>query len=326
MILKTHTAFVIVLLLAASAFAGPPENKAIAPSPQDQWEFKLALPGWVTWLEGDSTAKGHTAHIDLGPGDIIPRIDMAADVRMEAHKGRFSVLGEFLYLSLSDGVGTKTVVKKLDFQVDQLMADVGVAWRIVETPRGFVDVIGGLRYTNFYQQVVLQPNDARISKVAGRLAAASTVQNIARELRALEGRDPTVPIAPIDAEAIRGIAGAIKRVKGTAAERSDKIADILHNALNRKISRLDDWWDPYIGVRGRYNISERFYLTAKADIGGFGAGSDLSWQAEAAVGMMVTKNIFSEVGYRALGVDYNKDGLHMDTVTHGLQLTMGINF
>ena len=323
-----NTALLAGLALGTTTFAGETDKKVVAPlTPlDDSWRFSLSMPAWVTWLTGDSTLNGQTTHIDLGPGDIIPRIDMAADVRMEAHKGRFSVMGEFLYLSLSDGVGTNTVVKKLDFQVDQTMADVGVAWRIVETPRGYVDVTAGVRYTNFYQQVTLQPNDERIGAVAGKLAVAGTAVKIARELRALEGSNPTVPIAPLDAGAIRGIVGAIQGVKGSTATRKDRIASILHNALDRRVSRLDDWWDPYVGVRGRYNLSDKYYLSGKADIGGFGAGSDLSWQAEVAFGTMVTQNIFSEVGYRALGVDYNHDGLHMDTVTHGVQLTLGINF
>jgi hypothetical protein len=62
----------------------------------------------------------------------------------------------------------------------------------------------------------------------------------------------------------------------------------------------------------------------QADIGGFGIGADLTWEAEAALGIMVTKNIFTELGYRALAVDYDKDGLQMDTITHGVQMTLGI--
>lgn len=36
--------------------------------------------------------------------------------------------------------------------------------------------------------------------------------------------------------------------------------------------------------------------------------------------------IFAELGYRALGVDYEKHGLVIDTVTQGQQLKLGINF
>jgi len=328
----------LAMAFAATARAGDKEisPEQVVPPTQDQWEFKLALPGWATWLQGDNTLNGHTAHIDLGPNHIIPRVDMTADVKFEAHKGRFSVLGEFLYLSLSDGIGTNTVVKKMDMQVDQMMADLAVAWRVYESPKAYVDILGGVRYTNFYQQLALQPNDSHIEDVARKIAVVPTAVNIARELQALQGKNPTVPIGPIDAGDIRKILAAINKVKSAAAKiksipdaiayRQAKIEGILHHALDRQVSRLDDWWDPYVGVRARYNLNEKLYLTGRADIGGFGLGSEVSWQAEAAFGMMVTKNVYSEVGYRAIGVDYDQDGMHMETITHGVELTLGVVF
>ncbi len=114
---------------------------------------------------------------------------------------------------------------------------------------------------------------------------------------------------------------------GSSSEaRRFRVQSPLHDALDRTVSRTDDWWDPYIGLRGRFNLNDKFYLTAKGDIGGFGVGSDLTWTAEAALGCQITRSIFAEVGYRALGVDLDKDGLIMDTVTHGPQVTLGITF
>lgn len=73
-------------------------------------------------------------------------------------------------------------------------------------------------------------------------------------------------------------------------------------------------------------MNGKFYLTAKGDIGGFGVGADISWTAEAAIGCQLSPRISSEVGCRALGVDLDKDGLLMDTVTHGPQVTLGVQF
>jgi hypothetical protein len=318
------------LVLGATAVAGETDKKVITlPTPlDDSWRFSFALPAWAFWLNGDMGLNGQTAHIDLGPDNIIPKIDMAADVRAEARKGRFSVMGEFLYMSLSDGIGTNTVVKKLDVRVDQAMADLGFGWRVIEGPRGYLDVTAGVRYTNLYQRQTLQPNDERIDAVAGRLALAGTALRVlaARELAVLAGKDPSVPIAPLEGGEAARLTRAIAHLKGSTAERKAKIASLLHDSLNRIVSRTDDWWDPYVGLRGRYNLNEKFYLTAKGDIGGFTVGSDLTWQAEAALGVQLSKNMFTEIGYRALGVDYRKDGLVMDTVTHGPQLTLGILF
>ncbi len=53
---------------------------------------------------------------------------------------------------------------------------------------------------------------------------------------------------------------------------------------------------PLIGLRGRYNLSKAFYLTAETDVGGFGIGSDIAVDAYAALGCQITRNIFSAVG------------------------------
>jgi hypothetical protein len=68
------------------------------------------------------------------------------------------------------------------------------------------------------------------------------------------------------------------------AQLASRVANILTTQLNRSLSFYDDWFDPVIGMRGRYNLSKAFYLTAETDIGGFGIGSDIAWQGYAAVG------------------------------------------
>jgi hypothetical protein len=79
-------------------------------------------------------------------------------------------------------------------------------------------------------------------------------------------------------------------------------------------------------VRARYNFTPAIYVIGRGDIGGFGVGSDLMWQTEAALGFQLTHSIYAELGYRALSFDYDKDGFTFDTITHGAQITMGVTF
>ena len=44
------------------------------------------------------------------------------------------------------------------------------------------------------------------------------------------------------------------------------------------------------------------------------------------LGFMVKPNMYVEAGYRALGQDYNQDGLTYDMITHGALFTMGVTF
>ncbi|MES2572661.1 MAG: hypothetical protein V4710_21740 [Verrucomicrobiota bacterium] len=319
------------LALGTVAFAGNDDKKLVIPSTPhgDFWQFKLSLPGWIPWVDGHSSLHGFTSNIDLGPNNIIPKLDMTADIRAEAHRGRFSMMGEYLYMSLSDGKATDTIVKKVDVRFDQTMVDLGMAWRLLESKRGYLDVIGGARYMSYYQKTTRQANDERITDNLDELAAATGSRLrrlVQRALAPLADRNPTLPIAPLGADEIARTARAIARIRGTGDERRARIARRLEDTINRTVSRADDWVDPYVGLHGRYNLNTAFYLTAKGDIGGFSVGSDVTWTTEAAIGWQISSHIFAEVAYRALGVDFSKNGLVIDTVTHGPQISLGTNF
>ena len=73
-------------------------------------------------------------------------------------------------------------------------------------------------------------------------------------------------------------------------------------------------------------ISTSMFTAVRGEIGGFGVSADLMWQVEGVLGINLSRNIFTEIGYRALSVDYDQDGLLLDTVTHGPQITTGITF
>src|SRR5687767_11798290 len=128
-----RSSLILTVVAAQLACAGETASSKQAPPltvVEDSWRFTLAAPGWMAGLEGDVGINGVISGIDLSPREIIRSIDMAAMLRGEASKGRFGIMGEFIYLSLSDGVGTNTVVKKLDLQVDQVIGDLGLRWRV----------------------------------------------------------------------------------------------------------------------------------------------------------------------------------------------------
>jgi len=87
-----------------------------------------------------------------------------------------------------------------------------------------------------------------------------------------------------------------------------------------------DFWDPILGVRGRWDITDAWYLHYMGDIGGFGVSSDLTWQAFLGVGYQFHQNWSVVLGYRGLGLDYEKDGFLVDIVSHGPILGMQASF
>src|SRR5207244_7569038 len=107
--------------------------------------------------------------------------------------------------------------------------------------------------------------------------------------------------ARIDALVDRGLdrRAAVDRVVNAAKARiANQLAVRLNKRLSQTLSRDDYWFDPYVGLRGRYNFNKVFYTAVRGEIGGFGAGADLMWEVEGAIGSNLTHCIFPEVGSR----------------------------
>ena len=86
------------------------------------------------------------------------------------------------------------------------------------------------------------------------------------------------------------------------------------------------WVDPVIGLRTRTNATDWLFLAVRGDIGGFGANSELTWQAFAGAGVQVSRWFALLAGYRAIGYDYDQAGFQYDVVTHGPAFGMEFNF
>jgi hypothetical protein len=135
--------------------------------------------------------------------------------------------------------------------------------------------------------------------------------------------------ARLDALHLEGEArrAAVDRIVNAAKARiADQLAAVLDTKLGQTISRDDYWFDPYVGLRGRYNFNKTFYTAVRGEIGGFGVGADLMWEVEGVLGINLTRSIFTELGYRALGGNFEENDFRFDVVMHGPQITTGITF
>jgi hypothetical protein len=86
------------------------------------------------------------------------------------------------------------------------------------------------------------------------------------------------------------------------------------------------WVDPYVGVRVQHPIAEHWTLVGYGDIGGFGIGSDFTWQADLGVNYGFSNTFTGKFGYRYISVDYDKGGFRYDMANSGLYLGVGIRF
>jgi hypothetical protein len=322
--------------VVGSVAAGPVElePKEMAPPPtitdNDHWYFNLGMPGWLAFVSGDIGLHGTTSHVDVGFDQIITHVAGIASLSAEARYGRFGVYGDFLYMSLSAGVYNNGLVKKAQLSLDQYLADGEVYYRVLEGPRGWLDLRAGARYTNLYNKLELSAADGKIDQ-----AATDLVNAVNDDLRglldrllhgALDNKNPPLPVPPLGVDEKIKLLKLIREARQNPITAQQKIARILKRQLNRGFSLTEYWTDPYIGIGGRYNLGKAFYLTGKADVGGFGAGSDVTVQAYGALGCQVTRSIYSEIGFRYLYYDFDDGGFLYKVSTYGPQITAGIIF
>ncbi|MDP3441339.1 MAG: hypothetical protein Q8T08_00625 [Ignavibacteria bacterium] len=90
------------------------------------------------------------------------------------------------------------------------------------------------------------------------------------------------------------------------------------------------WFDPVIIARLSTDINDKWLFQFVGDVGGFGVGSDLTWQLQGYVGYSFTKLFQLTAGYRVLSVDYYageapKDFI-FDVNEFGPVIRFGFNF
>ena len=68
----------------------------------------------------------------------------------------------------------------------------------------------------------------------------------------------------------------------------------------------DSWTDPVIGARYAAPLGRNWRFLGRADIGGFGVGSDFSWGLLASAEFQATEKIKWGIGYRILDVDFDE--------------------
>lgn len=95
-------------------------------------------------------------------------------------------------------------------------------------------------------------------------------------------------------------------------------------------SATKTWFDPIIIVRSNNVIHNKWLMQLRGDVGGFGIGSDFTWQVQANVGYRFSKLFQATVGYRYIGIDYDKgegaERFLYDIDTFGAVVRLGFNF
>jgi opacity protein-like surface antigen len=306
----THRCLSYLLLTASflpigSLWAGPEQytdgkdySKEMAPAPQPwcetppPWEVRIGAPAWVAGVSGESGVKGVVDRVDVSFDSLLNHLThfpIALSIDARYRRWEFYVDGQYIE------VGTSATLPGLLFtdanvHIKNALAEGAIGYRLINCDKGYLSLFAGARWTYLQGDLSIFNNgDARLVR-----------------LRELLG---------------------------------------IRNRLD--FSDSTGWVDPVLGLRGKVRIWKAMSLYAEGDVGGFDANSDTafeirregrtiakepvdssdwSYQVQGGVELQLTRNIWTQLGWRYLKYNYRKEGFTDKNELNGPFLQTGLNF
>ena len=273
----------IVLASALSAgghaLAGAHAEQSDSFSPASAWELRATPYAWLTNLDGETAIRGRKIGVDVTFLELIEESDtlIALYGRGEARSGRFSLLKDTVFARLTvsaSEIRTLNPVRSVTLTEE---ADLGLEFQMLILE-------GGASYELFTRHHGGGTKDwAPTSTTALDLIVGARYWNLQADLTLNIVDEIDIPALGLRREGSRAIADG-----GTV-----------------------EWVDPLVGLRLRHEFADGGELFVRADVGGFGVGSDFSWNAIAGYSWECQCKPFGTtmrgvIGYRALYTDYTE--------------------
>jgi hypothetical protein len=297
---------------AWGADLGPgPGASYVEPQPVNPWTFSFTPYGWFTGINGNVTARGHTVDVDESFIEIAEHANMFAALMgyFEARKGRWGFFTDAVWADLG-------FPGHLNYDINRSASGNPFA-RLPDfkaTIKGNLKINGNAQLD--YQEAIVQSGVFYEVAKWGDASSYTALDVMGSARYWSQDVDLSLKVsgtltADVQADFRRVGLDFKRKVKGSRAVAVASAGDL-------------EWVDPVVGGRVRHMFASGSEFNLEGDVGGFGAGSDFSWQAVATYGFDV--NVFnttmrSVLGYRALSVDYSQNGAHgrsgLDWIQHG---------
>jgi len=142
----------------------------VAPAPQasSKWEFSLTPYAFLAALNGRIGVAGQATQVNASFRDIFKNLNFAAMGSFEARKGKWSFVGDAMYMSLSgQRVTPSPFFSDIDVEVKEIILDPVVAYRVMNLERGHIDLLGGARIWHVKTHLTFQPKIFPLVDVEG---------------------------------------------------------------------------------------------------------------------------------------------------------------
>ncbi len=261
----------VLLLFALGLLAAQPAaaEPPAAPDPEP-WRFNVASYGWAVGITGNVTTHGQTLDVSASTIDLLQKSDSLIGFMgyFEADKGRVGFYSDLVFAKLGFGTGQTSYRNPLPGLSIASTTSTALTYSL------FIAEMGGL-------------------------------YEVARWPGASEG----------SATALDGLLGFrywnnSVEANFTASGNVNVAAYGFDRSFGLDTARAGgvQWVDPLVGFRLRHTFTPRQQITLRGDIGGFGLGSQITWQAIVVYSyawQFPGHQVAALLGFRALGVNYS---------------------
>ena len=97
------------------------------------WQITIGVPGWLAGVSGHTGFRGVNPYVDNSVIEIFKHMNVIDSLLAEVRNGRFSVLGDYLYLNAQGGTGERSgLVSKVDVSLQQFIGEFFASYRVIE--------------------------------------------------------------------------------------------------------------------------------------------------------------------------------------------------
>jgi hypothetical protein len=240
------------------------------------WSFILEPYLWALGVDGTVGVKGFDTHVDYNPLTVVKHLDWGIMAKGEVRKGKWGILGDGFFAQLSaDGDPPGPLYNNANIKLQQGMAELALAYRIIDDRRGFLDIYAGARYNYFGINIDASVDDAGVQDVSDAAAQRLFRAVGARVQSAVEAEVQRLRVQLADERAVldedvrveEAILREDVRARIAASLESDLLArlrrDLASNHLLRDAVRSAEILRATKGVRGEFRALLNAVLDAR---------------------------------------------------------------
>lgn len=140
-------------------------------APESDWEFTMVMPGWFAGIDGTIGVQGVDGYVDDGFDDIIDSLGFLAAASVEGRKGKLGFILEGIYTKTIVGGPTPgPLLSTVSVEMEQLVAEGTLTYRIYESDRAWLEFLAGARYTYMGADLSLDADPAGIATASENLS------------------------------------------------------------------------------------------------------------------------------------------------------------